>query len=247
LQIFDPKKKIDCLWPVWKMVADATGLSSDESLPDYRGMTMKYCRFPRSSVHSLHAVTVLVGVQQGKSLLVAKKGADGAWPLYQNDQPASMKKEHFRRVATLGSMNEVLAHFDSLKLIPYCPKDQLKQPAGQSSSRPGASAKAGGQRQYFRKKVNLNGEYRNARTGRCGDLLVEDVSFNGMKFSTIGGNDIELGDRVFVSFILNNAKKSLIKREVHARHVKDNKVGAEFINSPEYDKELGFHLWVCHG
>jgi len=97
-------------------------------------------------------------------------------------------------------------------------------------------------RRYFRKRVDLNGQYRNQLTGSPGEVLVEDVSFKGLKMTTIGPSDIKSGDRLSIEFTLDNPRKSRIRREPRARHVDQNRIGIEFINPPAYDKDLGFYL-----
>jgi hypothetical protein len=63
-----------------------------------------------------------------------------------------------------------------------------------------------------------------------------------LKFITSNPGAIQVGDILSVSFTLDNARKSNIKRQVQVRHVNNDHVGVEFVNPPPYDKDLGFYL-----
>jgi hypothetical protein len=183
---------------------------------------------------------VVVGVDQGKLVMVAKKKGDREWVLFQNAGQKNLKRESLIRLGSLSTLDDILAYFRGKKLQPCFQRSESdssqQAPAEQDSVRNMV------ERRYYRKSVSLNGEYRNRRTGSVGDILVEDVSFKGIKFTTIGLNDIQVEDQLQVSFTLDDSKRSVIKRKVLAKYVKANDIGAEFVNPPEYDKELGFYL-----
>ena len=194
-------------------------------------------KIPKQEHESLNLVA---GVDQGKLVMVAKKKSDREWILFQNAGQGHLNKESLIKLGSLSSLEDILAYYQGKNLKPCSPRQQ-PGPARASATSP-VSVRNMAERRFYRKQVNLNGEYRNPRTGSIGSILVADVSFKGLKFTTIGPHDTQPGDRLQVSFILDNSKQSVIKRKVMAKHVQANDIGAEFINPPEYDKELGFYL-----
>jgi len=183
---------------------------------------------------------LIAGIRQGQLVLVAKREAGRGWTLYQNAGQGPLTKQSLIRLESFSSLDDVLASFQSKGLRPFCPRPEATSEEGASEAADPVRNMV--ERRYYRKQVNLNGEYLNRRTGSFGAVLVADVSFKGLKFTTLGSHDIEVGDRLQVSFTLDNTKQSHIKRKVLAKHVQDQDIGAEFVNPPEYDKELGFYL-----
>ncbi|MFO7963539.1 MAG: PilZ domain-containing protein [Desulfobacterales bacterium] len=97
-------------------------------------------------------------------------------------------------------------------------------------------------RRYFRKKVNLAGEYVLLKNQRKGDLMVEDLSMGGMGFSNLTPHQLGRGDILEVTFRLDDKKKTELKRRVKVVSVKGHFIGAEFAEKQRFDKELGFYL-----
>lgn len=183
-------------------------------------------------------LNLVVGVDQGRLVMVARKKGDDEWTLYQHTGQGPLNKESLIRFGSLSTLDDVLAYFQGKELKPCSPSARPEDGAQKATE----SEQSVVERRYYRKRVSLNGEYRNRRSGSSGDILVEDVSFKGLKFTTIDPHDIQTGDRLQVSFTLDDAKRSVIKRKVLAKYVKSRDIGVEFVNPPEYDKELGFYL-----
>ena len=100
-------------------------------------------------------------------------------------------------------------------------------------------------RKKFRKKTNLPGKFTNhSRKNTRGDIIAKNLSMNGLGFTTMDINKLQKGDEITVSFKLDNANKTTIKKELIVRNIHENAVGCEFEKSCQYalDADLGFYL-----
>ena len=99
-----------------------------------------------------------------------------------------------------------------------------------------------GRKQTFVKETSLPGEYvRLSRRGK-GDLQIRKISMQGVEFKTFGRARLIPDEIVDITFTLDNAKRSVIKRRVRLRSVEGNQAHAVFYNPPPYDKALGMYL-----
>jgi hypothetical protein len=97
-------------------------------------------------------------------------------------------------------------------------------------------------RTHYRKAVNLSGIYRNLRTGRLGQMTVENLSLGGVGFRAQGRNDLLAGDSLEVTFNLDDGKRSKISLQAEVKRVQDRFVGAEIKRESRGNKDLGFYL-----
>jgi hypothetical protein len=98
-------------------------------------------------------------------------------------------------------------------------------------------------RKMYRKSTNLNGRYINlSLDNESGLMIVKDVSMGGIGFETVGRSRIAVGHDLEVTFTLDDAHSSVIKKQVVVRIVRDKFVGCEYLHAHEYDKALGFYL-----
>jgi transcription elongation factor Elf1 len=102
-------------------------------------------------------------------------------------------------------------------------------------------------RREFRKRVNLAGKFKNAKTGRRGLIYVRDLSMGGVGFSVQVTNEdtsypIRIGDHLELVFRLDDRIGTEIVRTVTVCSVRENFVGSKFHDRKSYDKELGFYL-----
>ena len=127
-------------------------------------------------------------------------------------------------------------------------------------------------RDKFRKKTNLSGSYTNlspGKGGQKGQMTILDVSRSGIKtkinqmrltpkdhdlYSRTAGtatfalkklnssDDLNVGDIILVEFQLDNAKRSMVSKEVVIRWIDMPYIGIEFTSIPEYDADLGFYM-----
>ena len=98
-------------------------------------------------------------------------------------------------------------------------------------------------RKYRRKKTNLEGTYEILSKGSKKDLMqVANLSIGGIGFSTRSFGTVSVGDRMKLSFTLDDKKQSEVEKEVVVRHVFGNYVGCEFIDTSQHDSNLAFYL-----
>jgi hypothetical protein len=96
-------------------------------------------------------------------------------------------------------------------------------------------------RRYYRKKVRLAGEY-SVQEKEKGEILVEDISMTGIRFSTFKLHNISKDDTVELKFTLDNPKKTEIQTLVKIIWIADRNVGAQFINLKHFKQDLVFYL-----
>ena len=97
-------------------------------------------------------------------------------------------------------------------------------------------------RKHYRKKVKLPGEYTIKETGKKGEMAVEDLSMSGIRFVNLGSHQISPDDMLEVKFKLDNQMRSEIYKQVRIVWVKDNVMGAQFIEEKSFKSDLGFYL-----
>jgi hypothetical protein len=96
-------------------------------------------------------------------------------------------------------------------------------------------------RTIHRKEVELEGELRNARTGEREEMEVDRISLEGMGLRTSVPSDIRPGDRLDVTFQLDNKVRSLVNRTVKVVSVRGKEIGTVFAEAPR-NATVGFYL-----
>jgi uncharacterized C2H2 Zn-finger protein len=97
-------------------------------------------------------------------------------------------------------------------------------------------------RKHYRKAIKLGGVYRNLRTGRLGQMMVEDLSLGGVGFRTAGRHELIMGDSLEVIFNLDDRKSSKITLQVEVKRIQDQFVGTEIKQESRGNRDLGFYL-----
>ncbi|MFW5930130.1 MAG: PilZ domain-containing protein [Desulfosalsimonas sp.] len=104
-------------------------------------------------------------------------------------------------------------------------------------------------RQQYRKSVELRGTYKNRfpdgstkSSGHWGTMTVVDISRTGIRMKLNVTPTFKPGDRISVEFRLDDANKSLIKRDVTVQNIKGSYVGATYAMAQSYDNIIGFYL-----
>ena len=97
-------------------------------------------------------------------------------------------------------------------------------------------------RRHYRKKVRLAGFYKNRKTGKAGDILVEDISLSGAGFFCFEKPGFRKGDQLDLTFNLDNPMKSEIMLRVEVLHIKDKFIGVKRCDALSIQPELGFYL-----
>lgn len=99
-------------------------------------------------------------------------------------------------------------------------------------------------RKFYRKNVNLPGTFIDAR-GKKTEILIIDVSRTGLRFKLEFPWPVKSEDSVSVEFHLDNAAKTLIKKNARVKKISGLLVSVEFFSMntfSEADKAIGFYL-----
>jgi diguanylate cyclase (GGDEF)-like protein len=97
-------------------------------------------------------------------------------------------------------------------------------------------------RQCYRKDVQLAGAFQNPDTGETGDFLIENLSLNGLGFTTLLNHRLAKNALIKVAFRLDDSRRTEISRMVRVRYVDGRFVGCQFSDQKSYDSDLGFYL-----
>ena len=97
-------------------------------------------------------------------------------------------------------------------------------------------------RKYFRKRTHLTGNYVVPGTDKSGSIVVEDLSWSGIRFQTRMQHNLQIGELIDLRFVLDNDIRSEIAKKATVRRVHGRTIGAEFCDLKAYDKELGYYL-----
>ena len=97
-------------------------------------------------------------------------------------------------------------------------------------------------RRYYRNEVRLAGEYFFQEKDERGDILIEDISMTGIRFSSLKPHNISKDDSVELKFTLTNQRKTEIKTLVKIIWIADRNVGAQFIDLKHFKQDLVFYL-----
>ncbi len=97
-------------------------------------------------------------------------------------------------------------------------------------------------RKRYRKDVRLAGEYFIEGIREKGEIIIRDLSMGGIRFECLNPHHISKDDTLKVKFNLDDSKRSEIRKPVKVIWVKDRIIGAHFIETKLYEKDLGFYL-----
>ena len=87
-------------------------------------------------------------------------------------------------------------------------------------------------RRYFRKTVNLEGQYSPAPGGRLlgrGSVAILDLSRSGVKMRLADHNALRIGDRIVVEFRLDDRKRSKVRQEGVVRRIHGADLDSSFV------------------
>ncbi len=103
-------------------------------------------------------------------------------------------------------------------------------------------------RKRYRKTTNLPGVFNYIVAGKQaakGSITVKDISRAGICFTLLENakQSFAVGDKLIVEFHLDNALKSLIKKDVIIKYIRGSYVGTEFCSVDLYDKALGLYMF----
>ena len=97
-------------------------------------------------------------------------------------------------------------------------------------------------RKKYRKDVEFFGEYIIEKSGIKGEIIIRDLSMDGIRFENLSLYQISKDDILEVKFQLDNPKRSEIRKSVKVIWVKDRNIGGSFIETELYKADLGFYL-----
>jgi hypothetical protein len=105
-------------------------------------------------------------------------------------------------------------------------------------------------RQFYRKPVDIDGVGRLLKNNAEIPIRIRDLSRSGLKIDLLEKGGLEIGDKMFVEFRLDNKQRTLIQREVVVRKMFGLSLGTEFTsrdpNNPidkAYDLAIGFYTF----
>jgi hypothetical protein len=97
-------------------------------------------------------------------------------------------------------------------------------------------------RQYYRKPLNLSGDYsKDGADKHMRSMLVVDVSLGGVGIKTLHDHGLKVNDIIRVTFELDDGQQSPISRNAIIRKVNGRAIGAEFCDNKN-DKALAFYV-----
>ena len=99
-------------------------------------------------------------------------------------------------------------------------------------------------RKKYRKDVRLPGEYIIQKSGKKGEIIIRSISMIGIQFECLDRHQILKDDTLEVKFKLDDPNRSEIRKSVKVIWFKDRNIGANFIETQLYKKDLGFYLMV---
>ena len=97
-------------------------------------------------------------------------------------------------------------------------------------------------RKHPRKKVRLNGEYSVHGRNERGEIIIEDISAGGVRFTSLKPHYISRNDTVELKFRLDNPVKTEIHKHVKIIWIIDHTLGAQYIDQNSLETELKFYL-----
>jgi hypothetical protein len=97
-------------------------------------------------------------------------------------------------------------------------------------------------RKHYRKKVQLPGEYFVQGKNEKGEVIIEDISASGVRFSTLNPHYISRNDIVELKFTLDDSKRTQIQKLIKIIWIVDRSVGAEYVDLESIEKDLAFYL-----
>ena len=97
-------------------------------------------------------------------------------------------------------------------------------------------------RKYYRKNVQLTGEYFVQGKDEKREILIEDISKTGIKFATLKPHNFSKGDLVELKFNLDNPMGMEVRTRVKILWTIDRNVGAQFNDPNLLERDLWPYL-----
>jgi hypothetical protein len=99
-------------------------------------------------------------------------------------------------------------------------------------------------RKRYREGVRLTGEYFILGEEEKGEIIIRDLSMSGIRFECLNPHHISENDVLKVKFKLDRPKSSEIQKLVKVIRVRDRIIGASFMETKSYKRDLEFYLQI---
>ena len=99
-------------------------------------------------------------------------------------------------------------------------------------------------RRFYRKPTRIAGIYRSIKPPRRegGEILIINLSKEGIGFKAFTEHDIRKGNTLRVSFELDDHKKSYLQKKVKVQSINKDVIGCRFLDPDLFETALGFYL-----
>lgn len=100
-------------------------------------------------------------------------------------------------------------------------------------------------RRVYRKGVSLPGTFTRLVDNKSvykGSMEVTDISAGGIKIKLSEPIDLDMNDKLHVEFNLDDARNTLISKDVLVRNIDGSYIGAAYSRAEADDPALGFYL-----
>jgi hypothetical protein len=99
-------------------------------------------------------------------------------------------------------------------------------------------------RRFYRKPTRIPGSFVPAGQPDQGEeeILIINISKEGMGFKVFTGHGVKQSDTLWVSFELDDRKKTCLRKKVQVQSVNDDVIGCRFSDPDLFEKALGFYL-----
>lgn len=98
-------------------------------------------------------------------------------------------------------------------------------------------------RRYCRKKTKFEGLCDlNSTFTDSWKVAIVDISLGGACLELSGENTIKVGDQGTLRFVLDDQKKTSLVKPVIIKSVSNDRIGCQFAENKDFEKELGFYL-----
>jgi len=97
-------------------------------------------------------------------------------------------------------------------------------------------------RKYLRKNIQLTGEYYLPEKDEQDQVIIEDISKNGINLATLKPHNFSKDDTVELKLTFDDLIGTEIHTFVKIKWISDRNVGAQFTNPKSLEKDLGFYM-----
>lgn len=100
-------------------------------------------------------------------------------------------------------------------------------------------------RQFYRKPVNLTGKVKkiSVSSNSWVPVKIVNLSMSGLRFHPPPSSEMAVGDRIEITFTLDDKQKTNIHKELRITNTADGDYGGEFLNLAAEEKRLGYYLF----